>query len=177
MGKSRRPKTARRQCFPQPVSAHAVMLHFSSSLPAGSCFPRQVQPSMKAGHQVKNKKFLWQYRAWLWFLPCLKPAGFVLPRRHPCLGRLHAASPRAAGSLGMGAVPCPLPSNVKQCCTYKPATVLWVSCPSGSLPNTPRDAGQTRLRPGSGMRHSLGGMPWAACPRAAGQAPGRAFPV
>lgn len=39
----------------------------------------------------------------------------------------------------MGAVPCPLPGSMQQYCTCKSVTMLQATCPSGSLPNIPRE--------------------------------------
>lgn len=73
----------------------------------------------------------------------------------PAMGRLHAAWPGAAGSLGI-AVLCPLPSSVHPHFACKPTTVLWVTCPSGSLPNVPGGAEQSGLHPGQPQWDAMG---------------------
>lgn len=52
---------------------------------------------------------------------------------------------RAAGSLGMGTVPAPLPGSVQQYCACKHDAMLLVTCPSGSLPDVPGDGRQAGL--------------------------------
>lgn len=63
-----------------------------------------------------------------------------------CTGTENDIKAEGSRSLEMGTVPVALPGSVQQHCACKPDAMLWVTCPSGSLPDVPRDVGQSRIR-------------------------------